>query len=226
MEFGKEYSRRIVLLLCIVFFGTAFIGCSNISNTGKGAGIGAGAGAIIGGIIADNTAKGAIIGAAVGGAAGAIIGSQMDKQAKELEEDIPGAEVERVGEGIQITFDSAILFGFDSAELQSDSKSNLQNLATSLQKYPNTDLTIVGHTDSVGSEEYNQALSERRADAARAYLVREGVDRERIAAEGKGEMEPVASNETEVGRTQNRRVEVAIFASQEYRDQLEKENGN
>ncbi len=215
----------LILLVAFILFGSSLVGCSNISNTGKGAGIGAGAGAIIGGIIADNTAKGAIIGAAVGGAAGAIIGSQMDKQAKELEEEIPGAEIERVGEGIQITFDSAILFGFDSAELQTESKSNLRNLASSLQKYPNTEVTIIGHTDSVGSEEYNQQLSERRSASARAFLVREGVAPDRVLAVGRGETEPVASNETDLGRSQNRRVEFAIFASQEYRDQLNRESG-
>ncbi len=201
-------------------------GCTSLNNTGKGAVIGAGAGAVLGGVIADNTARGAIIGAAVGGAAGAIIGAQMDKQAEELEEDLPGAEVERVGEGIQITFDSAILFDFDAADLRPVARENLSNLAASLQKYPETEVTIIGHTDARGSTEYNQRLSERRAEAAAGYLIRKGVPPGRVHTFGVGETEPVATNDTEAGRQQNRRVEVAIYASESYRRQLEAGNGN
>ena len=212
----------IALLLAAGGFSVS--GCSNTSKTTKGAGIGAGAGAVIGGIIgsrSDNTAKGAIIGAAVGGTAGAIIGAQMDKQAKELEEELEGAEVARVGEGIQVVFDSAILFGFDSSEIKPDARANLSRLAASLQEYPNTDVLIVGHTDATGPEDYNLNLSERRADAAMAVLVSGGVAPSRVATEGRGESEPVASNETAEGRRLNRRVEVAIYASDEYREQLE-----
>ncbi len=199
-------------------------GCSNTSKTTKGAGIGAGAGAVIGGIIgsrSDNTAKGAIIGAAVGGTAGAIIGAQMDKQAQELEKELEGAEVARVGEGIQVVFDSAILFGFDSAEIKPDARDNLARLAASLQEYPNTDLLIVGHTDATGPEDYNLELSERRADAAMSVLITNGVVPERVVTEGRGESEPIATNETAEGRKLNRRVEVAIYANEEYREQLE-----
>ena len=204
---------------------TVATGCSNTSKTTKGAGIGAGAGAIIGGIIgsrSDNTAKGAIVGAAVGGTAGAIIGAQMDKQAKELEEELEGAEVARVGEGIQIVFDNAILFEFDSAEIKPEARTNLSRLAESLREYPNTDVMIVGHTDATGPEDYNLKLSERRADAARASLLNAGVPSGRVLMEGRGEIEPIASNETAEGRRLNRRVEVAIYASEEYREQLEK----
>ncbi|GIV62046.1 MAG: cell envelope biogenesis protein OmpA [Rhodothermaceae bacterium] len=204
-------------------------GCASMNNTGKGAAIGAGAGAVIGGVIGktqDKTAEGAIIGAAVGGAAGAIIGRQMDKQAEELEKELEGAEVKRVGEGIEITFDAAILFDFDSAALRPEAQANLRDLAESLLKYPNTEVTIIGHTDAIGSEEYNQRLSERRANAAATYLIRLGVPPERIHAYGMGETAPIASNDTEAGRQQNRRVEVAIYASEEYRRQLEAEHGN
>jgi outer membrane protein OmpA-like peptidoglycan-associated protein len=199
-------------------------GCASANKTTKGAGIGAGAGAVIGGIIGSrsgNTARGAIVGAAVGGTAGAVIGSQMDKQAKELEEELEGARVERVGEGIQVTFDSAILFGFDSAAVKPEANESLSSLATSLQNYPNTEVAIIGHTDATGPEDYNQKLSERRADAAMAVLINRGVAPGRIMTRGLGESEPVASNETPEGRQLNRRVEVAIFASEEYRDQVE-----
>jgi outer membrane protein OmpA-like peptidoglycan-associated protein len=185
--------------------------------------IGAATGGAIGAAIGRNngsTAVGAIAGAAVGGTVGALIGRQMDKQAQELAAEIPGAKVERVGEGILVTFDSGILFDFDSDALRGPAMENLRNLAASLQKYPRTNVMLVGHTDAVGSDSYNQRLSERRANAAASFLAANGVDRSRITAIGRGESEPVDSNDTEVGRQRNRRVEVAIFASEEYRREL------
>lgn len=198
-------------------------GCASMNRTEEGATIGAAAGGVLGAVIDDNTARGAIIGAVVGGTAGAVIGRQMDKQAAELEEDLPGAEVDRIGEGIRVTFESGILFAFDSSQLQGTARQNLGELSQSLHEYPDTDVLVVGHTDSIGSEAYNRALSQRRADAAADYLVERGVARHRIRAEGRGEEEPRASNDDEVGRQLNRRVEIAIFASEEYRDELEKQ---
>ncbi|MEO6445048.1 MAG: OmpA family protein [Gemmatimonadaceae bacterium] len=200
-------------------------GCASLNKKQEGAVIGAAAGGTIGGLIGRNnggTAKGAIIGAAVGGTVGAIIGHQMDQQAKELKQNIPGAVVERVGEGIQVTFDSGLLFDFDSDRIQSAAAGNLRNLASSLDKYPNTDLLIVGHTDSQGSDSYNQALSERRAASTATYLATEGVTRTRLKTSGRGELEPIAENSSEVGQQRNRRVEVAIFASEAYKQQLQK----
>jgi outer membrane protein OmpA-like peptidoglycan-associated protein len=197
--------------------------CASLNKTEKGAIIGAGTGAVVGGVIGKNngsTAKGAIIGATVGGVVGAIIGRQMDKQAEELAQNIPGAKVERVGEGIQVTFESGLLFDFDSDRVRAEAATNLRNLAASLDKYPNTDLLIVGHTDSVGSDAYNQSLSERRAAAAANYLAAQNVARSRLRTAGRGETEPVASNDTDTGRSQNRRVEVAIYANEAYRNSL------
>lgn len=188
-----------------------------MTGTQKGAVIGAGAGAAVGGAIGNNngsTARGAIIGAAVGGVAGAIIGRQMDKQAKELEQNIPGAIVERVGEGIQVTFASGLLYDFDSDRIKAEAASNLRNLAQSLNQYPNSELLIVGHTDDVGADTYNQSLSQRRAQAAAQYLASQGVSNVRLRTAGLGETEPVAANVDEAGRMKNRRVEVAIYASQ------------
>ena len=205
---------------------TGAAGCSSLNKKEKGAIIGAAAGGAIGGIIGSNngsTAKGAIIGAVVGGAAGAIIGHQMDQQAKELEQNIPGATVERVGEGIQVTFASGLLFGFDSDVVRGDARSNLNELARSLDKYDESNLLIVGHTDAVGRESYNQDLSERRAESATGYLISQGVDRNRVDTRGLGETEPVATNETDSGRAKNRRVEVAIYASEEMRDRAKRE---
>ncbi|MBA3554121.1 MAG: OmpA family protein, partial [Gemmatimonadales bacterium] len=146
-------------------------GCAR--NAQRGLVFGAAGGAVVGGVIgkvSGSTAKGAIIGAAVGGAAGAIIGDQMDRQARELRQNIPGATVERVGEGIQVTFESGLLYDFDSDAVKPGARTNLRSLAQSLDKYPDSDLLILGHTDSVGTDEYNKALSVRRADAAAEYL--------------------------------------------------------
>ncbi|NNF39314.1 MAG: OmpA family protein [Gemmatimonadetes bacterium] len=203
--------------------------CSGLSNTQRGAAGGATTGAVLGAVIADatggSTAVGAILGAAVGGAAGAAIGRRMDRQAEELEDELPGAEVERVGEGIQVTFDSGILFDFDSDALRSEARANLADLGASLTEYEGTRVLVVGHTDSRGTDEYNQALSERRANAARTYLLTQGISPERVEATGLGESEPVDSNETDAGRQANRRVEVAIFASEEMQEEMRSTHG-
>jgi len=200
-------------------------GCASMNQKERGAVIGAGAGAAIGGVIGNqtgSTARGAIIGAVVGGAAGAIIGHQMDQQAKELDQSIPGAKVERVGEGIEVTFDSGLLFDFDSDRIRPDAAKNFQELANSLTKFGNSNLLIVGHTDSQGEDAYNMNLSQRRANSASAYLQSLGVPASRISTAGRGEAEPVATNDTDAGRQLNRRVEVAIYASPEYREQVKK----
>lgn len=197
-------------------------GCS--SNLRTGALGGAAAGAVIGGI-ASGSARGAIIGAAVGGAAGAAIGGIMDAQADDLQDKLPNARVERVGEGIQITFDSGILFDVNSANLRGPARANLTDLVNSLQDYPGTDVLVVGHTDSTGEAAYNQGLSERRADAARSFLIGVGLEADRVRAIGRGEMEPIDTNDTDLGRQANRRVEVAIFASEEMQQEMLRRHG-
>jgi outer membrane protein OmpA-like peptidoglycan-associated protein len=202
-------------------------GCATKSQTG--AVVGAAGGAVVGGVIGKatgNTARGAVIGAVVGGAAGGIIGAQMDRQAKELKQNIPGATVERVGEGITVTFQSGLLYDFDSDVVRPEARKNLRALASSLDKYPGSDILIVGHTDQVGPSPYNQSLSERRAAAATTYLVSQGVSRTRVATRGMGETDPVDTNETELGRQRNRRVEVAIYASEAYRAEVARRAGN
>ena len=203
-------------------------GCASLNKKENGAIIGAGTGAAVGGVIGratGSTARGAIIGAAVGGTAGAVIGHQMDQQAKEIQQNIPGAIVERVGEGLQVTFDSGLLFDFNSDLLRADAKNNLATFARSLDKYPNTDVLIVGHTDSVGTDTYNAALSARRAAAAQNYLVAQGVTMSRLRSAGRGETEPIAPNATEAGRQKNRRVEVAIYANQALKTQALRSGG-
>lgn len=206
---------------CVAVFTLAAVAASACATRERtGAIVGAAGGAVAGGLIgkaAGSTAKGAIIGAAVGGAAGAVIGARMDRQAAELAREVEGAKVERVGEGILVTFDSGILFDYDSAAVKPAARENLRNLADSLAKYPDTSVMLVGHTDADGTDTYNQGLSERRASAAAAFLASSGVQRARIDATGRGEAEPVAANDTATGKAQNRRVEVAIFASEEAR---------
>lgn len=204
----------------VILAVTTVLPACSMSRTQKGAVIGAAAGGAAGAIIGKkvgSTAKGAIIGAAVGGTAGAIIGRRMDKQAEELAMEIPGARVERVGEGIVVTFDSGLLFAYDSDAITGAARENLTNLAESLRKYSDTDVLIVGHTDATGSDSYNQGLSERRAASAAAYLAAQGVTRTRVQTTGRGEQEPIESNETAEGRAQNRRVEVVIVANEQLR---------
>lgn len=194
-------------------------GCAELSNTVKGTAIGAGAGAAIGGIIGKATGKtttGVLVGGAVGATAGAIIGRQMDKQAEELEKSLEGANVERLGDGIQVTFDAAILFAVNSSDLTGEAKASLANLATSLKEYPNTRVLIAGHTDNTGAAAYNLTLSEKRAASAAAVLAENGVDPSRLEITGLGITQPKASNDTVEGRRENRRVEVAIYASEEF----------
>jgi outer membrane protein OmpA-like peptidoglycan-associated protein len=209
--------------LTLILIAILLAACASFNREEKGAAIGAAAGGVVDGVVGNNTGsttRGAIIDAAVGGAAGAIIGHQMDQQAKEIQEQVAGATVERVGEGIQVTFASGRLYDFDAERLRPEGERNLRHLATTLERYRDTDLLIVGHTDSVRSEAYNQALSERRARSVSEFLVTQGVVVGRLHAAGRGEMEPLGTNATATGRQTNRRVEVAIYASASYRNEL------
>lgn len=216
-------SKILTAAAALVVSVGVIAGCE-ASNAVKGGAIGAGGGAVVGGVIghqAGNTALGAIIGAAVGGTAGALIGNHMDNQAEEMERDLKNARVERVGEGIKITFDSGILFATNSSELQSAAKTNIQSLATVLNRYPDTNILIEGDTDNEGTDDYNQDLSERRAGAVANYAKGLNVIGSRISTVGLGENNPVASNETAAGRQQNRRVEIAIFANDDMKKAAE-----
>jgi len=211
-------------LALVVILSQVLVGC-NATNTTKGGAIGAGAGGAIGGVIghkSGNTAVGAIIGAAVGGTAGALIGRHMDKQAEELKDDLKGATVERVGEGILITFDSGLLFDVDKADIQTATKVNLDQLSQTLKKYDDTNILVEGHTDNTGENSYNKKLSDKRAESVENYLVANGVGGNRITTKGYGESQPVAGNDSEAGRRQNRRVEVAIYANKEMKKAAEK----
>jgi outer membrane protein OmpA-like peptidoglycan-associated protein len=219
--------KKFVILACLFLFVLSCLGCE-WSAKRKGTLIGAGSGAVIGGIIGDkagNTALGAILGAAVGGAAGAYIGSYMDKQAAELDQDLAGAKVERVGEGIKITFDSGILFDVNKATLRPASEAELTKLAAILNKYPDTNILLEGHTDATGSDEYNLDLSRLRAQSVSAFLASQAVASNRFSIMGYGESQPIATNDTEEGRQLNRRVEVAVYANDKLKAAAEKSTG-
>jgi len=202
----------------IIVLSAAFIlsGCASWNKTQKGAVVGTAAGGAMGAMIgraSGNTALGAIIGAAAGGATGAVIGHQMDKQAEEIKNTVPDAKVERVGEGIVVEFSSNVLFAFDKSVLSDNAKTNLDKLVKVLNSNPDTNIEVQGHTDSKGSEAYNQTLSERRADEVSGYLTREGISASRTTIKGFGETVPKYENETAEGRAQNRRVEFLITAN-------------
>lgn len=221
-------NTKYLTLFISILFMSAFIisGCSKWNNTAKGVAIGSGGGAAAGAVIGKtlgNTAAGAIAGAAVGGTVGAIIGRNMDQKAEELEEELEGVTVQRVEEGIAVSFDSGILFDFDSAELRSEARENLEKLSTIINRDEDTILMIVGHTDSTGDADYNMELSERRAQSAADYMISEGLAESRIQTDGRGETEPLEDNSTEAGQQDNRRVEVAIYASPEYVERLQEE---
>lgn len=222
INFSKKISVLGIALATSAMLMTSCTSIQNLSNTQKGAGIGAGAGAGIGALIgnkAGNTAVGAILGGALGGVAGGLIGKKMDKQAAQIENTVPGAEVIKAGEGIIVKFDSGILFGFDKSDLKPEAKTNIQKLVASLNENEDTDILVIGHTDNVGRSEYNLGLSERRAASVKSYAIAQGLSASRIKTEGRGASEPIASNETEDGRAQNRRVEIVIVANAKMKEE-------
>ena len=208
-------------LLVLVSFFTSCDSVKNANNTQKGAGIGVVAGGLIGGILGNNlghggnAALGAAIGAAVGGGTGALIGNKMDKQAREIDQALPGASVERVGEGIHLTLnENSVRFDTNKSSLTAAAKANLDKLVPVFAEYPDTNITIYGYTDNTGKADYNLKLSGERAAAVKNYLNSKGVSSSRFQVTGLGIADPIASNETVEGRSQNRRVEFAITANE------------
>jgi len=219
---------KVIARLLIVTLLLAFAGCAGMSNQEKGVLIGAGSGAAVGGAIGSqsgNTALGAIIGAAIGGLAGGLIGDYMDDQAEEIQRDLEGATVERIGEGIKITFDSGILFDVAESSLHAEAETNLTKLAEILNKYDDTEILIEGHTDATGSDDYNMTLSRNRASAVAVHLEGARVLPTRFTIMGYGEAQPVADNTSASGRASNRRVELAIMANDKLKKEAERKAG-
>lgn len=225
------YSVSILFLTASMF--TSCKAIQNANNTQKGAGIGAAAGSILGAVIGNNVGNkknselGAVLGGVIGGVTGGIIGNKMDKQAREIKEAIPGAEVERVGEGIKLTLgENSVRFDTNKSSLTTTAQANLDKLILVFKDYNNTDIAIYGYTDSTGKVEYNQVLSEKRANSVKAYLTSKGLISDRFITKGLGVNDPIASNETAEGRDKNRRVEFAIIANEEMIKEAKKEAGN
>lgn len=226
---------KILALTCLLTIG--FTNCKSVQNANnkqKGAAIGAAGGAILGAIIGNNIGKGnselgALIGATVGGATGVLIGNKMDKQAQQIEQEIPGAQVERVDHGIVITFDenSGVYFDTEKYNINAASQQTLDKLTDIFKEYPDTNLLIVGHTDSTGNDDYNMTLSKNRAFAVTNYFTQtKGLSNSRFTTHWFGEEQPIADNSTSEGRAKNRRVNIAIVPNEDMIEEAQKEAGN
>lgn len=223
------------LLLLSVSLSVLLSSCEAVKNTNgtqRGAGIGAVAGAVLGGVLGNNLghggngAAGAVLGGVIGGVAGGMIGNKMDKQAREIQTALPGAQVERVGEGIKLTLgENAVRFDTNKSTLTTTAKANLDKLVAVFQSYSETDIVIYGYTDNTGTVEHNQTLSEQRAASVKAYLASKGLNVARFTTTGMGVADPIATNDTPEGRTQNRRVEFAIVANDKMKQEAQKEAG-
>jgi outer membrane protein OmpA-like peptidoglycan-associated protein len=219
MNFNKTYVGALFLSSALLL--TSCEAVQNSNHQQRGTAVGVASGAVLGGILGNNVGKGgngaigAVLGGIIGGVAGNVIGNKMDKQARDIKETLPGAQVERVGDGIKVTMNESIVnFAFDSSNLTSLAQTNLDKLAEVLANNPDTNINIYGYTDSVGKDAYNLSLSQRRADAVKAYLVGKGIASGRMFTKGEGKNMPVASNDTDEGRAKNRRVEFAITANE------------
>lgn len=223
----------IVTIISAAMLITSCSAVKNANNTQKGVAIGATTGALLGAVLGNNLGKGgngalgAVIGGVVGGATGGIIGNKMDKQAREIEVALPGAEVERVGEGIRLVLgENSVNFEFAKSTLTAAAKSNLDKLVPVFKDYADTDIKIYGYTDSKGSDDYNLNLSKQRASAVKSYLASKGLVSSRFVSEGLGEVEPIADNDTDAGRSKNRRVEFAILANDKMIEDAKTQSGN
>lgn len=229
----KSLSYIVVLSMGVAFLSTSCESIKNTNKTQRGAVIGAAGGAVIGGVLGNNIGEGgngaigAVIGGVVGGVAGGVIGNKMDKQARQIEDALPGAEVERVGEGIHLVLgENSVNFEFGKASLTAQAKQNLDKLVPVFKEYADTDIKIYGYTDSKGSDEFNLGLSEQRATSVKNYLAGKGLVSSRFNVVGMGEADPIADNETDAGRSKNRRVEFAIVANEKMIEDAKNEAGN
>ena len=207
------------IALSITAAAILLAGCAGMNKQQKGTLIGAGGGAAIGAALTKGSIWGILAGAAIGGAAGNLIGKKMDAQAKELKQAVPTAEVQRVGEGINMTFESGLMFQKNSSEISDTYKSDLSGAAEVFNKYPDTDIVIEGHTDDTGSDEFNMTLSEKRANAVKDFFVTKGVSADRMTTKWYGETQPKYPNDSDTNRQKNRRVELAVVANEKMKSE-------
>lgn len=233
----KTLINKISIIVLTIVLTISLTNCSavqNANNKQKGAVIGATGGAILGAIIGNNVGKGgngelgAVIGGVIGGGAGVLIGNKMDKQAQQIEEEIPGAQVERVDDGIVVTFDetSGVYFDTNKYNVNSASQTTLNKLIGVFKEYPDTNILVVGHTDSQGAEDYNMTLSKNRAYAVTNYLSQNGISQGRLTTNWFGETQPLNDNATAEGRAKNRRVNVAILPNEKMIEEAKAQSGN
>ncbi len=232
----KIFKQTSILILALTVVGLS-MSCDatkNASNAQKGAVIGTAGGAVLGAILGnnvgskDNAVLGGVIGGVVGGTAGVLIGNRMDKQAQKIEEEIPGAQVERIDDAIVITFDegSGVYFDTNQHSINAQSQENLDKLSNVMTEYPDTNILVVGHTDSTGPYEFNMTLSKNRAQAVTNYLVNnKGLNSGRFKTEWFGPDKPTHDNSTAEGRAKNRRVNVAIFPNEKMIEDAKQEAG-
>ena len=223
----------IIVIALMLTIGSLFTSCESLKNTNKtqrGAAIGTVGGAIIGGILGNNlgkggnTAMGAVLGGVVGGVAGGVIGNKMDKQARQIDQALPGADVERVGEGIRLILkEDAVRFSTNKATLTSQAKTNLDKLIPVFKEYADTNIQLYGYTDNTGTAAYNLTLSQKRAESVKNYLISKGLASTRFKTTGLGIADPIATNDTAEGRSQNRRVEFAIIANEKMVEEAKNE---
>lgn len=232
----KTINKISILALASILVIT-FTNCKAVENSNnrqKGAAIGVAGGAILGAIIGNNvkggsSELGAVIGGVVGGGAGVIIGNQMDKQAQRIEQEVPGATVERVDQGIVVTFDenSGVHFATEKYNINPTAQQNLDKLAGIFKEYPDTNLLVVGHTDNTGNDSYNMTLSKNRANSVTDYLKNvKGISSSRLTTHWFGEEQPIADNATEAGRAKNRRVNIAIVPNETMVNDAQQQSGN
>jgi len=233
----KTFLKKTALMALTIILVTGLSSCEatkNASNAQKGGAIGAAGGAILGAIIGNNTGKkgsggelGAVIGGVVGGTAGVLIGNKMDKQAQKIEEEIPGAKVERIDDGIVVTFDenSGVHFETNKYNITPTSEAMLTKLANILKEYPDTNVLVVGHTDSSGADEYNMTLSKNRSYSVTNFFTSKGLGVNRFTTKWFGEEQPIADNTTAEGRAKNRRVNLAILPNEKMIEDAKKESG-
>lgn len=230
------YIKKTSVLFLAILMAFTLVNCKSVQNANnkqKGGAIGATGGAILGAIIGNNigggnAALGAVIGGVIGGGAGVLIGDKMDKQAQQIEEEVPGAQVERVDQGIVVTFEdgSGVYFATNKYNINAPSQTTLKKLVSIFKENPDTKILVVGHTDSSGDAGYNMTLSKNRASSVSSFLKQNGINSTRLITKWYGEEQPIADNTTEAGRSKNRRVNIVILPNDDMIEDAKQQAGN